>query len=416
MPIDTLSVKRGPGYREFIALMAVMISITALSMDIMLPALPDIGRDLGARHPNDAQLVVSILLLGMGIGQIFFGPLSDCYGRKPIIFAGFTIFTMGCLLSIFSTQFGVMLAGRVMQGIGAAGPRTAIVALIRDQYGGRAMARIMSAVMAVFIIVPAIAPALGQAILLIASWRAIFGALMAQGLISLTWFTIRQPETLLRERRIPFSVKRIMTGAVEVFTNRVSLGYSLAAGFIFGAFLAYLNCAQQIFQEVYGLGRQFPLYMGILALAVGAAAFLNSRLVMRFGMLSVSYRDILLFIMLMALFLTATFQLGGHSPLWLLMLCFSMAFFCLGILFGNLNAIAMEPLGHIAGVGAAVVGSFSNLISVPLAIVIGRYYNGTTLPLICGFVTLSIFTVITMRGADTSRQSENIRSHPPIIR
>ena len=357
MPIDTLSVKRGPGYREFIALMAVMISITALSMDIMLPALPDIGRDLGARHPNDAQLVVSILLLGMGIGQIFFGPLSDCYGRKPIIFAGFTIFTMGCLLSIFSTQFGVMLAGRVMQGIGAAGPRTAIVALIRDQYGGRAMARIMSAVMAVFIIIPAIAPALGQAILLIASWRAIFGALMAQGLISLTWFTIRQPETLLRERRIPFSVKRIMTGAVEVFTNRVSLGYSLAAGFIFGAFLAYLNCAQQIFQEVYGLGRQFPLYMGILALAVGAAAFLNSRIVMRFGMRSLSYRAILLFIMLMAFFLTATFKMGGHSPLWLLMLCFSMAFFCLGILFGNLNAIAMEPLGHIAGVGAAVVGS-----------------------------------------------------------
>lgn len=409
MSIKIPATQPSLSYREFIALMAVMISITALAIDIMLPALPDIGRDLHAKHPNDAQLVISLLLLGMGIGQIFLGPLSDCYGRKPIIFGGFIIFTLGCLLSIFSAQFETMLAGRVLQGIGVGGSRTAISALIRDQYGGRAMARIMSAVMAVFIIVPAIAPALGQAILLVASWRAVFGALMVQGIFALTWFTIRQPETLPLSDRIPFSIKRVMASAVEVCTNRTSLGYTMASGFIFGALLAYLNCVQQIFQEVYGLGRQFPFYTAILALAVGIASLLNSRIVMRFGMRPLSYRAIMLFILLMILFLAATIQMGGHAPLWLLMVCFFFAFFCLGILFGNINAIAMEPLGHIAGVGAAVIGSLTNFISVPLAITIGRFYNGTILPLMYGLVALSILTVVAMRWADSAPQERKVR-------
>ena len=404
MPSDTPAAQRGPGYREFIALMAVMISITAMSIDIVLPALPDIGRDLHAKHPNDPQLVVSILLLGMGFGQILLGPLSDCFGRKPIIFIGFVIFALGCLLSIFSTQFEAMLAGRVLQGVGVGGSRTAIAALIRDQYGGRAMARMMSAVMAVFIVVPAIAPALGQAILLITGWRAVFGVLMAQGLFALIWFVIRQPETLPAEHRLPVSVKRVAIAAMEVCTNRLALGYTLASGLIFGALLAYLNCAQQIFQEVYGLGWRFPFYTALLALAVGGASFLNSRIVMRFGMRMLSYRAISICMIAMALFLAATFQMGGRSPLWLMMICFAMAFFSLGILFGNLNAIAMEPLGHIAGVGAAVIGSLTNFISVPLAITIGRFYNGTTLPLTFGFAILSILTVVAMRWADTAPQ------------
>jgi DHA1 family bicyclomycin/chloramphenicol resistance-like MFS transporter len=296
-----------------------------------------------------------------------------------------------------------MLAGRIIQGIGAAGPRTAIIALIRDQYGGRAMARIMSAVMAVFILVPAIAPTLGQAILFMTSWRTIFGALMIQGLIALTWFTIRQPETLPRNHRIPFSVRRVIDGVVEVCTNRPSLGYTLASGFIHGALIAFLNSAQQIFQEVYGLGRQFPLYMAILALSVGCASFVNSRIVMRFGMRSLSHRAVLLFIALMTFYLIVTFQMGGRSPLWLMMACVAMSFFCMGIIFGNLNAIAMEPLGHIAGVGAAVIGSLASLISSSLGTVVGRYYNGSTLPLACGFVILGIFTAAAMLWADGYR-------------
>lgn len=393
-------MKRSPGYKEFISLMAVIISITALSIDMMLPALPDIGRELGIGHPNDVQLVVSVLILGLGIGQILFGPLSDCFGRKPVIFTGFVIFILGCLLSIFSRQFETMLAGRLVQGIGVAGPRTAIIALIRDQYNGRAMARILSVIMAVFIFVPAVAPALGQAILLKMSWRAIFIVLMIQGMITVTWFTIRQPETLSPESRIPLSVRRILNGLVEVCSNRLSLGYTLAAGFMLGLFLTYLNCAQQIFQEIYHLGRQFPLYMAFLALSIGCASFVNSRIVMRFGMRPLSYRAVLLFIVLMGIYLVITLLMGGNSPLWVLILFFSLSFFCIGILFGNLNAIAMEPLGHIAGIGAAIIGSLTSLISSPLSMIIGHYYNGTTLPLAWGFLVLGIFTVAAMRWAD----------------
>jgi len=388
--------------------MAVIISITALSIDMMLPALPYIGRDLGVGHPNDVQLVVSVLILGMGIGQIFFGPLSDCFGRKPVIFIGFVIFILGCLLSTFSGQFETMLAGRLIQGIGAAGPRTAIIALIRDKYDGRAMARIISVIMAVFIFVPAVAPAFGQAILLKMSWRAIFSVLMIQGLIALTWFTIRQPETLPKESRIPLSVSRILNGLFEVCTNRLSIGYTLAAGFMSGLFLAYLNCAQQIFQGIYHIGRQFPLYLAFLSLFIGSASFVNSRIVMRFGMRPLSYRAVLLFILLTSIYLVGTLQMGGYSPLWVLMVFLALSFFCIGILFGNLNAIAMKPLGHIAGIGAAVIGSLTSLISSPLSVIIGRYYNGTTLPLAWGFLILGVFTVVAMRWADSFRTGNPI--------
>ena len=393
-------MKHGPGYREFVTLMAVMISITALSIDMMLPALPKIGSDLHVGHANDIQLVVSVLLFGMGIGQLLFGPLADSLGRKPVIISGFVIFIIGCLLSIFSNRFEVMVVGRIIQGIGTGGPRTAIIALVRDQYGGRSMARIMSVVMAIFIVVPAIAPALGQAVLLTMGWRAIFGVLMIQGLVALTWFTIRQPETLSRDDRIPFSSSRILNAILVVCKNRLSMGYTLASGFIAGVLMSYLNSAQQIFQEVYGLGREFPIYMAALALFVGGASFMNSRIVMRFGMRALSYRAVLLFVFLTTIYLAVTYQMGGRTPLWLMMVFFAPSFFCMGILFGNLSAIAMEPLKHMAGIGAAIIGSLSNFISSSLGALVGRCYDGSTLPLASGFVILGILTAIAMRWSE----------------
>ena len=388
------------GHREFILLMAVMISLVALSLDIMLPALPDISSDLGLKHRNDVQLVVSVLIFGLAIGQLAYGPVSDSIGRKPAIFAGTLLFCLGCLMSILATRFWVMLAGRLLQGLGAAGPRSVIVAVVRDQHEGRSMARIMSAVMAVFIVVPAIAPALGQAILLVANWRMIFIVMMALALGSVTWFAIRQPETLPPERRIPFSAGRIVQAAMEVCTHRTALGYTIAAGLVMGSLLGYLNSAQQVFQEIYHLGRAFPLFMGTLALFVGGASFFNSRIVMRLGMRSLSRMAIRALVLLAAAYLGIVWLFGGSSPLWLFMTSFASIFFCLGILFGNLNAIAMQPLGHIAGVGAAVVGALSNLISVPLGIVIGRSFDGTTLPLVWGFVVLSILSAVVMHWAD----------------
>jgi DHA1 family bicyclomycin/chloramphenicol resistance-like MFS transporter len=393
-------MKRGPGYREFVTLMALMISITALSIDMMLPALPAIGRDLGVDYANDVQLVVTVLLFGMGIGQLLFGPLTDSFGRKPVIITGFVVFITGCLCSIFATRFELMVVGRLIQGIGTGGPRTAIIALVRDQYGGRAMARIMSAVMAIFIIVPVFAPALGQLVLLASGWQAIFGVLVGQGIVVLTWFAIRQPETLSRNDRIPFSTGRIVNAVVKVCKNRLSMGYTLAAGFIAGALMSYLSSAQQIFQEVYGLGREFPIYMAALALFIGGASFVNSRIVMRFGMRMLSYRAILALIFFMTIYLVITYQMDGGSPLWLMMAFFAPSFFCMGILFGNLNAIAMDPLKHMAGVGAAIVGSLSNFMASLIGASVGRCYDGSTLPLTTGFVILGILTAIAMRWAD----------------
>ncbi|NUM44823.1 MAG: multidrug effflux MFS transporter [Anaerolineales bacterium] len=391
------------GFTEFVALMASMMALAALSTDAMLPALRNIGEDLGVVRENSSQLIVSFLFLGMAVGQIAYGPVSDSVGRKPTIYAGYVLYIAGCLLSIFAPTFSIMLAGRLLQGVGIAGPRSVTMALVRDQFEGRAMARVMSFVMSVFILVPVIAPSFGQAILLMASWRAIFGALLALALITALWFAIRHPETLPVERRIPFSGGRIWNAIREIFAHRPSLGYTLAAGLVTGAFSGYLNSAQQIFQEQYGLGTKFPLYFAVIALALGGASFTNGRLVMRFGMRALSGWSAQALVVLSVGFVGIAFAMGGQPSLTLFMTYLMASFFAIGILFGNLNALAMEPLGHIAGVGAAVVGSLSTFISVPLGIVIGQAYDGTVLPLVAGFAVLSVLSFGIMKWAEGKR-------------
>lgn len=388
------------GFGEFVALMAMMISIVALSTDVMLPALSDIGDALSVQRENSSQLIVSFLFLGLAVGQVIYGPLSDSVGRKPMIYAGYVLFICGCLLSMFASNFSIMLLGRLLQGIGVAGPRSITVALIRDQYEGRAMARVMSFVMAVFILVPVIAPTLGQAILIFASWRAIFGVLLTLALLTAIWFAIRQPETLPVDHRIPFSLKRILSALREIFTHRIAFGYTIGAGLISGAFLGYLNSAQQIFQEQYELGTKFPLYFAIIALAIGCASFLNGRLVLRYGMRNLTTWSVSTLVALSMIFSVIALLLSGNPPLFALMIYLMTSFFCVGILFGNLNSLAMEPLGHIAGVGAAVVGSLSTLISVPLGTLIGQSYNSTILPLVGGFAILSTLSLVVMRWAE----------------
>ncbi len=394
-------------FGEFVALMAMMTSLVALSIDALLPALPEIGQALGVQRENDNQLIISLLFLGMAVGQMLYGPLSDSIGRKPAIYIGFALFMSGCLLALVATSFPVLLAGRVLQGIGAAGPRIVTVALIRDQYEGRAMARVMSFVMMVFILVPVIAPLFGQMMLIVAHWRAIFGVYLGLALIACLWFALRQPETLAPNRRIPFSLARIGLALGEIFSNRIASGYTLAAGLIFGAFVGYLNSAQQIFQVQYGLGRMFPLYFAFLALSIGSASFTNGRLVMRYGMRWLSLSALLTLGGLSLTFLAVAYGWAGQPPLWALMIYFLMAFFCIGILFGNLNALAMGPLGHIAGVGAAVVGSLSTFISLLLGTLIGQSYNGTVLPLVGGFALLSAAALSAMHWAESKKQLES---------
>jgi DHA1 family bicyclomycin/chloramphenicol resistance-like MFS transporter len=256
------------------------------------------------------------------------------------------------------------------------------------------MARIMSFIMTVFILVPVLAPALGQAILLLAGWRAIFGSFLILAVIIMVWLGVRQPETLQRNKRRPFTMQAVLAAFREVLKTRISMAYAMVAGCIMGAFFGYLNVCQQIFQVQYGLGVQFPLYFAILALAVGFAALLNSALVMRFGMHALAIRALLLMMVLSWLFVFLVWQGSGHPALWLFVaICFAV-FFCLGVLFGNVNAIAMEPLGHVAGTAAAVIGSISTLVAVTLGYFIGSEYNGTLYPMSLGFACLSSVSVL----------------------
>ena len=403
----------GPALRlgEFVPLVALLMALVALAIDAILPALPVIGHDLGAPRRNDVQFVVTAVFLGLAFGQIVFGPLSDGIGRKPSIHAGLVLFMSGCVMSFFAHTFEVMIAGRVLQGIGIAGPRIVTVALVRDQYEGRQMARLMSFAMAVFILVPTVAPFLGQGILWLGGWRAIFATFFIIAAITFAWFSLRQPETLPTARRRPLSPRAIGGAVLEVLRIRAALGYTVATGCVFAPFVAYLSSAQQIFQEAYRTGALFPAYFGVLALAFGGASLVNGWLVMRYGMQRLSRTATVSMTLVSAVAWTLAYAFEGLPPLWLFMTYLLVVFLCIGLLFGNLNALAMEPLGHIAGVGAGVVASLSTFISVPFGAIVGQSFDGTMYALIASFGVFGAGAYAAMRwaegdgGAQRSRDS-----------
>ena len=405
-------VKPPLSVREFVPLAALLMSLVALAIDTMLPALPAIGQDLGVVQRNDVQFVITALFLGLGLGQLVFGPLSDRFGRRPAIHVGLVLFMAGCLMSIFAPTFEVMIAGRVLQGFGAAGPRVVTMALVRDQYEGRRMARLMSFVMAVFIFIPTIAPALGQAILWVASWRAIFTAFFVIAAMAFAWFAVRQPETLSLERRRSLAPGAVGAAVLEVLRTRSALGYTVASGCMFAPFIAYLSAAQQIFQEAYTTGALFPVYFGGLVLAIGGASIMNGRLVMKHGMRRLSMAAAVSAVLVSIPMWLLTFAFGGLPPLWLFTLYLLSVFFAVGLLFANLNTLAMEPLGHLAGVGSSVVSSLAVFIAVPLGTLVGLSFDGTMYTQIAAFAVFSGGAVAAMRWAARDGGAE--RSRDPL--
>jgi len=389
---------------EFIALVALTFSLIAMSIDSMLPALGSIAADLGARDPNDRQLVLTAFFGGLTIGQLIYGPISDSTGRKPAMYAGIGCFILGGLICALTQDFTTMVLARILQGFGAAGPRIVAMAMVRDLYAGRAMARIMSFVMAVFILVPILAPSVGQLMLLVANWRAIFYGLVMVGVIDFLWLATRQEETLKPADRVPLSIGHILRSAREALTTRVTLGYTLATGCVFGAFISYLGTSQQIFQDQYGTGKLFAMFFGILAAGIGLASITNAKLVMRFGMRNLSKWALRSACLLSLSFLLVAYLLGGHPPLWAFVTFMTVLFFFNGLLFGNYNALAMEPMGHIAGVAAAVVGSLSSLVAVGAGTPIGRLYDGTVIPLVAGFACMGIAALVVTEWAERGRR------------
>ncbi|WP_197019143.1 MFS transporter [Thioalkalivibrio sp. HK1] len=401
------------GPREFICLIASMMSLVALAIDAMLPALPAIGNDLGVADPADIQLVIIALFAGLALGQMVCGPLSDRIGRRPAILAGLFVFMIGSIVSFIATDFDTMIVGRILQGFGAAGPRIVMVALVRDLHRGPVMARLMSFALSIFIIVPAIAPALGQTILLLSSWRGIFAAFFVFAAGICLWFGLRQPETLLADRRRALSISSIGQATSEFFRLRIALGYTIATGFVFSPFIVYLSTAQQIFQQVYDTGLLFPLYFGVLALALGGACLVNGKLVGRYGM-----QRICLFSAAAIVFISLPGWIGrswfeGEIPLWSFMIWMTIIFALVGLLFGNLGALAMQPLGHIAGIGSAIVASLSTLISIVLGGLAARAFDGDILLLPISFALFGIGGLAAMLLAEGKN---TIRRIKPLIR
>ncbi len=369
---------------EFVALMASLMSIVALSIDALLPALPDIGNALGVVDTNKNQMLVTMIFLGLGFGQLIFGPLSDSFGRKPIVYAGFLLFIVASLICVTTNNFEIMIAGRVLQGIGLSSPRTMAISMVRDTYSGNYMAKILSFVVMVFILVPVIAPTLGQFLLNFYNWESIFYVNLIFGLIVMLWFWQRQPETLEVKRRIKFSGRIFIDGTKEFIKYKHSVAFTLVSGFITGSFMVYLSTSQQIFQEQYNLADMFPYIFASLAIAVGLATYLNSQLVVRFGMWRISYTATIAYVIISLLYV-ALYHNGNNPSIGILLSFFGLQFFAIGFLFGNLRALAMQPIGHIAGIGAAINGFVSTVMAVPIANYIGSFVNTSVLPLFIGF-------------------------------
>ncbi|SFD55874.1 MFS transporter, DHA1 family, bicyclomycin/chloramphenicol resistance protein [Algibacter lectus] len=378
---------------EFVALMASLMSIVALTIDALLPALPEIGASLGATSSSQNQLLITMIFLGIGFGQLIFGPISDSFGRKPIVYVGFIVFIIASIICVTTESYEMMLFGRILQGIGLSSPRSLSTSMVRDEFSGDYMAKILSFVVMFFILVPVIAPMFGQFLMNLFNWQAIFYFNLIFGLIIMIWFWLRQPETLPKEKRIKFSSHLFVNGAKEFFKYKESVAFTLVSGFITGSFMVYLSTSQQIFQEQYDLAEMFPYIFASLAISIGFATFLNSQLVERFGMMKIAYYSTLAYAFISVLYVVL-FSSGQNPSIYTLISFLALQFFAVGFLFGNLRALAMQPIGHIAGIGAAINGFLSTVLAVPIAHYIGTFVKTSVLPLFIGFSLFGILSIL----------------------
>ena len=387
-----------PVRAEFLLLMAALMCLMALYIDAMLPALYQIGSDLDALENNRYQWVITSVMLGMGVGQFIYGPIADAWGRKPAVYIGFILMIIGTVISIFAQTFEVMMIGRLLQGLGAAGPRVVTTAIVRDKHAGPDMARVMSLIMTIFIFSPVVVPMLGQLVLLFSGWRSVFGLILILTVAAWIWFALRQEETLDPAHRSDLSFKPVIKSMRRVITTREGLVYTLAGGLIHGSLIGFLVSVQAILQEIYETGALFPIYFAMMALGVGVSSFLNSKLVYHFEL-----RSLVLAVLLISGIISMTeafviYYFDIAIPLVAFIVMMIITTFCFGLLFGNLNALAMVPFGNIAGVASGTIGAFTMIIGVAVGALIGMQFDGTILPLLVGFSlsSLSSFALVAL--------------------
>jgi MFS transporter, DHA1 family, multidrug resistance protein len=380
-PEDT--AKHGLPFREFVAMMAAIIAVNALGIDIMLPGLGLISRELNVTIENHQQLVIAVYITGFGVGQLLWGPISDRFGRRQVLLGSLIAYAVTSFIAALAGSFELLLAARLLQGLSSASTRVLTVSIVRDCYSGRRMARVASLAFMIFLAVPILAPSLGQMILLIAPWRWIFYLLGAYSLTVAFWAWKRLPETLDPANRRPIHLGSITASARSVLVHRQSLGYTMAQGFIYGGLLGFLNSSQQILSHVFHRPELFAMCFGLIAGFMGLATLLNARFVERFGMRVLSHAA------LVALIAIGVVRLGvvltGQETLPSFILLQGLSFFCYGLAGSNFGALAMDPMGHIAGTAASVQGFLSTIIGTGVGLVIGQSFSGTTLPLTLGW-------------------------------
>lgn len=388
------SLLKGMGRPEFIALMAFLMALNALAIDIMLPGLQQIGSALNVTNENHRQYVVSAYLIGFGIAQLFYGPVADRFGRrKPMLF-GLGVYVVSSLAVTLVPSFGALLVLRFIQGLGSAAMRVITISVVRDVYGGRQMAEVMSLIMMVFMVIPVVAPGTGQVIMLLGHWHLIFVFMAAVAMLVGVWMYVRLPETLSPADARPFTARSILDGFRIVLTDRVALCYTLASTFIFGALFGFINSAQQIYVGIYDLGTWFPVAFAGVATFMALSSFVNSRLVGRFGMRRLSHASLVGFISITFVWLLV--QVFGPQPMPfpLFFVLFALAMFQFGWIGSNFNSLAMEPLGHVAGTASSVLGFMGTVGGSLIGAAIGQAYDGTALPMVAGYFIVSVIGLV----------------------
>jgi DHA1 family bicyclomycin/chloramphenicol resistance-like MFS transporter len=388
-------------FPEFVVSVAAIMALNPLAMDMMLPALPDIGAAFAITNANHLQWVLSTFLLGFGIGQVVIGPLSDRYGRRPVLIGGMVVYAIASALAIIAPTYQTLLLARVLQGLSTSATRVIATSVVRDCYVGRRMASVMSLAQMVFISVPVLAPSFGQLVLLASrQWHSVFVVLLLYGVIALLWTALRLPETLAEDKRTSIRISDVLGYYKQTVTNRQTIGYALACGAINATMFGYVFSAQQIFTEVYHLGPYFPLAFAAIAIGVAVAGFVNSRIVGKLGMRVISHTALSGFAV--ASLIMAIAARADMLPLPVYMVLATCTMFGFGLTFANFTALAMEPQGHIAGTASSLFGSLTVLIGIVIGYLIGQSFDGTMVPLATGFFLCAIgaltIVYVTERG------------------
>ena len=391
----------GLSFGQFVLLMAALMATNALAIDSMLPALPEIGEALGITVVGDRQWIFTAYLLGFGASQIVYGTLADRFGRRSVLLAGLVVYAAASVMATFAGTFQAMMIARVLQGIGAGGTRVLTVSIVRDCYSGRQMARVMSLAMIVFLTAPILVPSIGQLIVLFADWRWIFAFLALFGIVALIVVGWRLPETLHEENRVPIAVGPIMHAFAESLTNRLAVGYMLAMTFIIGGLFGFINTAQQLFVDVFKAEALFTLIFAAIAAFMGVASFLNSRIVGRLGMRRVSHAALIGFIVITTAH--AAIALSMTEQLWIFAVMQAATMFCFGLVASNFGAMAMDPLGHVAGTASSVQGFVSTVGGALIGFFIGQHFDGTSVPNTVGFAACGLIALVMVLIAERGR-------------